>query len=470
MIREITITNATPEYRQYLNGVSMLFSKLTSLSQLNWNGSLNVPDILLETLSGQFPKAALTIRVRQPDIHGAAGLEQPLRFIGNFLAGSQLTVLHLCQATGNRLYSDFKTDLMAMLTRNRVLRKLYIHSELDRIQEFPEMLDCFRGKELPKLQGLWIYLKNRQLFTKHELFLWGAQGGWEDLTYLYLFHSHHMLAFLGQAPRLTNLSLSPRQQANIAQLETFLDDNDYNPLFDCLKSLTFRGSTFSNNLARRHLVPWCMLERLPKLMKLEIHRMSFVSGSPGPLLQTPDVQDVIEIRRLCPELTSLSMDLTLQNRSADWPYDILLEVTRFEKLTHVVFYLHILDSKIARASVNEFTCFSALTQMIDEMKLMDSPSPLALTVGFKVVRPWNIMESNWNIPDYRFTIRRRGDWRSILVHNQAGQKKNPDCLDKITTDELVARRKIQFSRWFGVDSKGYQKEIQRRYRDDRPET
>lgn len=357
-----------------------------------------------------------------------------------------------------------------MLTRNSALRKLYIHADPNHVPIYTEMLDSVHIKELPRLHAFGVYINEAELFTARELRAWGYKGGWKELTHLYVYHVHHLLTFVGRVPRLNTLNLSPRRHQNMGQLEEFLHDSWLDAPLGDIKNLSFKGQPVTNGQTHSHTIPWCLLERLPRLTILDIHRAHFIPNHPSAILDTPMAQDVREIQRLCPEIPALSMDLVLKNRSADWPYDILIEIARFERLENLVVYLHIKDSKIARASVNLFTCFGAFRKIHHERRRMKFSPQQPFKVGCKIVAPWKKMESNWNIPDYRFTSQWQGDVEQIIVDGWMYREKGSVWLDKLSTEELVEKRGKQFSRWFGFDRHGYKKEIQKRRRDDEPRT
>jgi hypothetical protein len=165
------------------------------------------------------------------------------------------------------LYNGFKEALVTVLNRNSVLTHLQIVAKNVVEQSYPllPVVAGFRGKLLPQLRELRLYVKDSPVFTDHELQYWCNQVGWGQLTFLGLYHAHSVLTFVGQTPKLDEFWLLPRNVDDIDKLGFVLDASDLELPLGALRHLKVQIPLADGILTPNtyRVVPWCILKRLP---------------------------------------------------------------------------------------------------------------------------------------------------------------------------------------------------------------
>ena len=142
-----------------------------------------IPNEILNALH-KFPKPTLELPCLEsswgiPPLYNATG--SCWKFLHHPIA-SQITVFHYCPDSRDQLYRRFKTDLVAMLSHNAVLRDFAISpTSFASSYSYPAMPTKFAESTFPRLT-IFRLQNLSNLFTVGELSIWGEKGGWKDMA------------------------------------------------------------------------------------------------------------------------------------------------------------------------------------------------------------------------------------------------------------------------------------------------
>ncbi|KAH7349139.1 hypothetical protein BKA66DRAFT_476961 [Pyrenochaeta sp. MPI-SDFR-AT-0127] len=442
-----------------LSDLYVLFSRLTHLEQLDWEGSLNIPQFILESLHVRFPRARFTVDAFQTKL-GIANNAPHLQYsVLNNPAGWQLTKFDFSPNYVSQLYGNLKYDLVSMLKRNRTLWFLRIYEDqtLYGYKLYPEVLRHFRGGTFPPLTQL---LLSSNIFTSRELAIWGSRGGWDKLTVLKIHDPERLCEFIGRTPKLNDLMFYSTDPFDIDQVEAHLDFTSVEAPFGKLRRLWYKDVDNEDSAVQdRRVVPWCMLKRLPDITDLDIHRSRFDYAVPGSSLDTPTAEEIRQIRKLCPDIERFRFDVALHGQTAGWPTDVLDEIAQFKKPIELQLYLHFQDKFWTRATIHRVKCRKIFKLIVEKRRSLGLPCERPFQVGFKVVRLFEEIRECWNVPDYVFYLNDSGKHK-LDRYMYWPPKESPESM---SIEDLRMKRKKEFlSRKLKWDRHGYEREIRRR--------
>ena len=463
MIRSLGIYNISNQDTRSLENLAAVLSGLTHLRRFCCTDYYNGAGFILENLDSRFPRAETIVRGRYDELAAAIQDPSPLWHILTHSAGSLLTEFEFRPLSTYQFYDDLKKNIITLLIQNRALRRLVISPNIMSAKSYPDMLEHIQGHMLPKLKELQISNVQLPIFSVRELDLWAEQGGWEELMKLELCHVQYVPSFIGRTPKLNELRITPRRHYDIDLVRSHLAPSNLEAPFGPLCRLSFLGTPSTGSLPmNRRVVPWYMLRRLPNITHLYLARLRFEAGSPGLDLDTPSAQDICDIRRLCPRLTNLGLDIALSGIWAKWPMKVLTELARFEQPLKLRLYTH---HRRAGWVINRAAVIGVMNIICRERKRLSLPYYWPFHICFKDVRPWDEMQHHYQIPDYTLHI----DGVSKKGFCKRRDKAH-EVLDRLNFDELKQKRSKQIARKIGIDSKGYSAEIKRRLRDPTKDT
>jgi len=425
-----------------------------------------MPLPLLDIVYNKFPKAKFNVQANQAKLLASPdkspSLSQLTYPVLRHMAAGGLTYFDFQPLAADQMYPEFKRDLVKMLSQNTALLTLQIFPNVSVEVDYPEMIDSFRQSELPKLQILNLCI-TAQIFTQRELAVWSSKGGWQELRGLSLYYAKNLIHFIDKAPLLTSLSIFPRSQEDYQELEDHLDTAGLTLPLPSLYDLTFRGTISYATFTlpqERCIVPWCLLKRIPKLIILDIARVRFENGTPGPILDVPSALDIQEIRKFCPEIQRLSLDIVLQGHYAKWPLDVLNDLAQFHQPIQLKFYLHHEECRRAAFMVSCIELFAVMRHLRRERKRRSLPIYWPFHMDCKTIRPFHEIQKHWNLPDWTIWIDGGiADNMFFHFHNHKLPKVHPD---RLSCEELEIKKAKQLSRLFGFDREHYGQEIKRR--------
>jgi hypothetical protein len=465
-IRVLSIKALSKKHVNAALDLCAVFLKLSNLHRIVWHGLPFAPCTILDTLDSAFPKAQLHITTvdHSDDSQDLtlSRIELSHSPILHHPAGSLLTSFYFFPESAEQLYHDFKADLILMLTRNRVLKVLWIKFKEDPSVHYPNMLDSFRESSLPELQELVLHTRGSTLFTDRELAYWRAQGGWEHLDNLWLSQIPRLLPFLGRTPVLRKLALIPFQEDSMDTVDIHLEVQGMDSVFASLKELRFFAIPAWNSLPhQRGVLPWGILKRASKLSSLESTSVCYMPNTFRPGIDTPTASEIQRLRRYCPDLTTLRLDIALIGSWAEWPYPILAELARFRKPIEIAMFIHREHSKRARLLNNWMDYLHVVRHMRKEHEKLHLPYVEPFSVGFKIARPWEEMQPYWDCCGYGITCH-KGIMGAYALFEKHNLEAPPKKLADMKLDELEENKQRQLSMKLGWDRKGYGKDIKRR--------
>jgi hypothetical protein len=422
----------------------VLFTRITNLQQLDWKGCLDIPQPILQALSVRFPTARLNLDATTARLGGPTRSPLPLPKLIGHVACRQLTHFDFKPIGISQLYEGIKPDLMHMLKQNEALQFFRWVEKFRPMPAHPEMVDYFRRHRLSRIKKLHLY--SYTLFTNTELRLWGQQGGWSELTELSLYKSCHLCAFFGKIPRLQKLAFHPTKRNSLETIGVCLQNRSFDVAFSNTRIFSYKDPTRRSSLPRQsQVVPWCMLERMPRLQVLHIDRYYFVSECPGPVLNMPTVQDLSRIRTMFPRLEVLSLDISIAGFSAKWPYDVLEELASFDGYIELNMFLHTRDAKITRAMLNRAEFSRIFRHIVARRKSKQLPCRWPFKVGFKVVRLWKEYRNQSEYVDWHMWLDNNGHtkWTRYCIRDEDEHR-----------DEHATSAVQRVSQWLGWDREG----------------
>jgi hypothetical protein len=358
------------------------------------------------------------------------------------------------------LYDDLKADLITMLSRTTALQSIHITFSFYPDRIYPEMLDTFRAAELPKLDTLSLHTMALQLFTRRELAIWGAQGGWDRLVTLVLNYAEHLISFIGRMPKLTTLTLHPRHRGDYDMLQGYLNSVNLEAPFRSLSSFIYRGQTTFRSwtpIQDRRLVPWCVLKQAPLIRKLDIARVGFIGTVAGADLDVPYASEIAGIRSLCPMLNSLSIDVVLDGPYAEWPFDVLTELAEFPESLKLMLFLHRQDCKRAWFMTNIYEIIAVVRHIRSQREDLNLPMQLPFELRFKTVRDSARYPKNFNSPDFTVHMHSKLNTEWCCKYMYWSQKEI--VLDEMSLEDLKAKTEGSIVRKLGWNYRRYKREI-----------
>jgi hypothetical protein len=450
-IRVLRITGTQKTTALRLLDLYVLFGRITKLQQLEWKGCLSIPHRILETLSVRFPTARLIVEASKTKLGVSTNAPLPFYNIFNHVAGRQLTFLEFKPVNIKQLYNGIKADFLHMLKRAEALQDLRWFEDMHDIKEHPEMLDCFQYGSLPRLRNFFLF--SYTMFTNIELRTWGLRGGWSELTNLTLYDSYQLCTFVGQIPKLEELSFFPVENFAIDRIGACLQSPPTDAPFGRLRKFSYKDQDSRYRFHRGSVVvPWCMLERMPKLEHLAFDRCRFIWECPGPSLDMATAQDICRIRTMFPCLKSLSLDLAIRGVIARWPYDLLEELALFKEPIEMNLFLHAIDKKKTRAMLHRFKFSKIFRHIVKLRKAQQLPCQPPFQVGFKVIRLWKQYRNQSDHVDWHLWLDEDGDrnWKRYRTRNdETGEAHGTKTTDKVW-------------QWLGLDQQGYSRHPRQR--------
>lgn len=252
LIRELIFSRVKAEHAAFFPEISRIMAGLTHLTSLNWNGYfLDIPQFVLDGMYVRFPLAKLHVwaSVMHLEAHEEQPSLFPLQLALRHSAARSLTSFTFVPKTLDQLYDKFKADIFSMLAQNSVLRLLKLSLSTTDNKSCPDMLETFRTYELPQPHTLELMTDDFTIFTKRELQVWGAKGGWQKMTYLSLDLARVLVPFVGLTPSLNKLYVDVWGKDNYDELEEYLDYCKIEHPFGVLREVqygsyaTYRGIT-----------------------------------------------------------------------------------------------------------------------------------------------------------------------------------------------------------------------------------
>lgn len=462
--------------------VCVLLRNSKNLRMFKWIGTLDMPRSILDILQTQLPKAKIEIKdssggSNSPDDDvNQPGPRQPYEFL-TYSPHPQLTRLQFEPCSEAQYYPTFKLDFIKMLQNTPTLSHLEVHCLY--APDYPEYIQHFRDVELPKLTFFSLQSWGNSLFTLRELMSWQLQGGWQNLIALRLRDMELLLAFLGQTPNLEILCLLPVIYEDMGRIEEALKDADTSSLFPKLRKFTYRNDELDRPPGH-DLFPFSLLQFMPHIINLDLFQDHFSTSEAYPKVDTLTAQNIQDIRKWCPNIEDLGIDVQLLGPYAKWPHDILNELASFEKPTTLTLYLHRLDTKRAKLLKGRVDYFIVSRCIRKKRQRLNLPWLDSFEIQFKLVQPYRADWRPYEMLDYWATNRKsllgasttlwfgygRG-YKDMLGLGHLGRwlekEEGLDEMDLASLREKMASSRLGNSGW---DRRGYKKEIRRRERDE----
>jgi len=372
----------------------VVLAKLTNLRAFTCEGSMNIPECVLETLRRQGSQNIHELNTRNLDL--APGLPQPIHAFMIFPACTRLTIFNFTAIDYQDVYDDFKVDVVCMMVHNPALKQLNIGGCISwGMKEFPEMVSVFKHCTLPRLTSLSLFTgTSTWFFTPWELAIWGMRGGFEELTNLEVQTVFVLTPFIGRTPRLETLNFNIDYDDELEILSEHLEAAASRfPFGPNLRSLRFQGVNYLHwyqPLQTLQMVPWCLLRIAPKLTTLNLHRPFLLSSTEASTLSTTP-EDIRTIGEMCPELSQLRIDVGLpysRTKVPSLPKDVLEALAQLKGPIKLGIYLHVLHPKSADFALNESIYYKLFNDMLDTRDRLGLPCDPPFEVGFTVVGAW----------------------------------------------------------------------------------
>jgi hypothetical protein len=405
-IRELKVKKVYMATPVLMSCLSLLLKRMTNLWKLTWNGFIDIPVEVLDTMRVKFPRAELIIKGCQLSVGDPPGPSTTVHLdpknVFTHMPHGHLTRFSFYPSESEQLFDTFKFYLLRMLVASPKLERLVISSSIQDDTHWPEMLLPFQLATLPRLK-VFTLLTDSVLFTQQELDAWGHRGGWKKLTDLSLSRPLDLLSFVHRVPRLEVLTLYAIRSRSWEMDDLEDDLETLEP--GCLgpvTSFTYRRGMLTKPVPRNVMIPWCILSKLESTVtELQLHHFPIRVFNDE--FETLSSQDLRDLRKALPKLTELSLDLQILDDG--WPTPILSELALFKDMDDLYIYVHQPYAKEdTRGYLNPRRCKKAFDYMMktrETSKIVTSGS--SPKVGFKVVLPSDIMENHWT-PDFSFRL------------------------------------------------------------------
>lgn len=455
-IRRLTISGTQKTTDVRLLDLYVLCSRLTLLQSFDWRGSSEVPQDILDTLATRFPHARFLIDASHSGLGQDQLATQSLHATLLHPASTQLSSFSFKSSTSDLLYSKFKRDLICMLQRNPQLECLRLDIVDDHVQDCPEMLGLLRSGSLPKVTTLAL---RTSLFTNREIQLCGTRGMFERLGNLRVGRSPHLSLICASTVNLREVTIFPALHFN--DLEAGLDcgpENEKSPL-SSVRVLHYQNysSTFVRN---RQSVPWYLLKRMPKLQTLALFPFLIDGIADGVRLDSTAVRDLAGVRKLCPDIQELAINIPLRTRFALWPMDLLEELAMFKRAN--ILHISLLTPHPETTVLFHcLRCVAVYEHILKRRRATYGWCKDRLKISFNLIRERSVIDHVRAESVVVWTDKKRGFTRS---HHVVRKNKRAD-LDKMTSKQLQEHGKMcSLARRLGWDCKGHGEEVKRRER------
>jgi hypothetical protein len=256
---------------------------------------------------------------------------------------AQLTQFELSGESSAIFYDNFKFDLLQFLDSTPNLANLRIHRgpiEEDGFIIYPEMLNRMQTIHLPTLVVLQLSTRVT-IFTRRELEVWGSRHGWSQLQHLSISRATDLIPFISRVPQLTYLHLTADLGLGMDELAWHLDFTSLKsrPL-GVLDTLIYNHFSSKGNASNPflHVVPWSIIDKVKNtLTRYHSVHQPYEVFLPG--YATPNGNDLCILRRKCPKITDLAVDVNI-NTSKYESFPVLQAFARFSHLQNLLVYIH----------------------------------------------------------------------------------------------------------------------------------
>lgn len=344
-IQSIRITGALKPYDKHYSELRLLILRHKNPRKIVLDGLLCVSassGSFLDAIHDRFPHAAI-------EIDTISQLTQYVEYTATTLTSHpicfQITQLSITLEYGWSEYADFKKDLISVLRRAKSLEDLTIRtSEYD---SFPEYLAAFRTDKLPKLKRLDLG-REKGIFTSRELELWGRGDKLERLTLLLVGSAVCFGAIIKGKVDLKLLYLYTHEARDMADIVLALERRASSSPFENLHHFSCVEQT-AHGRYNFVFMNVDVLRWTPNLKSIVVGRDYHVSASylpPG--FNLPTLQQIKDMRRLCPDLEEILIEVGIAGSTTKWPLDAIDELCRFEKLTYLNLFVCNHPAQVAR--------------------------------------------------------------------------------------------------------------------------
>ncbi|KAL1595235.1 hypothetical protein SLS60_009923 [Paraconiothyrium brasiliense] len=459
---EITPADFTPFW--FLRDVVNLLKRLVVLDTFCWNVFSNVyPLILCELV--RFPKALLLVRGTKIAYYASSPGDKTLPLLHVFPASrlafpnGNLTEFTFDAELPSQIYDNFKEDILKLIMNNPSLATLSLQPKHFSIQAFPKMLEVFRSGKVPSLVHLAVRGWALSIFHQDELKLWGKKIGWKRLRTL----SIDIAAFpalIGKTPVLADLELTATTSVDLIQLQLQLLDMEYPGECRLPKLTEFHLRTPLDRMlvatARPPglVLPVLLFRIMPNLLTMDMGSSYTLSTSRvnavTMILATPAVKDIHRLRKHCPLLQKLCIDINLDQ---GWPFSVLDEVARFKDLTSLTLMLHFEYLYNAKKRMTLSNCKGAYRYITRSRSWPHGKHNLSegLLIKFKLARMNDndkAIRKGFDMPDYAV-------WRDALgiltrtYKHEAPSRTGPDSrLQVLSIQQLNRRAQKEWCVWY----------------------
>ncbi|KAJ4347118.1 uncharacterized protein N0V89_011056 [Didymosphaeria variabile] len=459
---EITPADSTPFW--FLQDVVNVLKRLAVLYTFCWNVFSNVyPLILCELV--RFPKATLVVRGNKIAYYASSPGDKTLTLLHVFPASrlafpnGNLTEFTFDAQLPSQIYDNFKEDILKLMVNNPSLATLSLQPRHFSLQAFPQMLDVFRSGNVPNLIHLAVRGWALSIFHQDELKLWGQKIGWERLRTLSIDISAFP-ALVGKTPVLADLELTATTSADLIQLQLQLLEMEY-PVGCLLPRLTeFHLRTPLDRMlistARRPalILPMILFRIMPKILTMNMgssYTMSINTVSFVPMiLATPAAQDIDKLRKYCPIIQKLSIDINLDQ---GWPFDVLKKVARFKDLHYLTLMLHFEHLNNAKKRMTLSNCKDAFGYIARSRHLPHGKQDLRerLVVRFKLARMNDddtAIRRGFDMPDYAVWTDAVGILTKTYKYEAPSRTKPVSTLVALSNEQLDKRAQKEWRVWY----------------------
>lgn len=388
------IKNHVEHYKRMLT--SLL--KVKNLRVFKWEAHEDIPSEILDTIATRFPCASIELHCFYGVYGGMTPVSTRPYSIFAHATRSQVTRFEFTTTDMSPFYRNFKEDVTNMIKNDKCLIYFKIKSSNPATFVYPEYLGSFRGHDLPQLTHFILDIPGEAIFTHNELSLWGTKGGWDRLNVLELKSMELFRAITNRAQNLSELKLSVNDYAdseNNAALNV-KEAVETKASFPTLVKFRFQDLTPLLPQSR-HAVPLELLEQMPNLTSLNISTEDLPFDTEM-CVDAPSLEEVKEIRRLCPKLEEFGIDMNQLGPFATWPRSILDELARFQQPIHLKLYLHQMETKRARLMKGKLDYYAISCHIRRERQRLGLPIISPFRVTYKIADELGRFDNEFNDP------------------------------------------------------------------------
>ncbi|PVH97213.1 hypothetical protein DM02DRAFT_658504 [Periconia macrospinosa] len=413
-----------------LGDVLDFVKNLSTLRNLTWRGSIDIPRTMLNDLA-KLPVKTVSF-VSLANLHMEERWPCSRRSRWDFLSHplvSHLTVFHWCPTTPRQVHRRFKGQFLSMLKQcEGTLQDLSITPRKLLVGFLPERA-MFRQHRFSRLKCFRLNAKC-DLFTPAELAIWGRRNAWDGLEQLAI-PSTYVPVFLEHTPRLKSLMLTMQLEFQVDRFANWLKDLSTRPTFPSLTNLfVYDKQPAGSNSPDNQWVPvslfWCM----PNLQICQLKSRRGVRTY-GPVRGD---RDLYTIRHWCPKIRNLYVVAVARNC---WPAQMLRELSLLEahELVTVCFDFHNARSKY-RNFYTEGNCLEAYKYMLS----CRNSSRLDTKTGFHVrfiAESVTHSADERKLLEYNFKLDSRGGIQTFLS----------DTRGKFKGTVMEMERRLELKTW-----------------------